>query len=434
MKDKSQIVSARRTVDVPWAYGLSNGIYNLVGKGTMGSYYSKSPWAYACAQIRGMELANLPWHIIKNGQVMSRGKLVNMITEFGPESNYVDAIMATEMDLLRSGAAYWLRDVDILKRLNPDTVELQKDNNGISGFKQTITLPNGKTKINEFNRDEVVYFREYNPFDDLDAGVAVLDVVKDAINAEYEALKMVAAHFANDATPSLLLTTEQTVPDNEMERVLGWWQKRFGGSRNKGKVAMADKGLKAQVLSQSLRENAITEIMDRAHKDICVGMRVPGILVGDMTDATYANAQEARKFMVQDNTIPRAKMFQDAINQDLIRVLDPAARFEFDFDAIEILQEDATAKWQRLKEARELGLVSDQYIRAEMGYPEEAAPDNPEARALRAWQKKATNAVKRGESADVPFETEDISADKQHLLHARLSNVNDIDGVMRAFA
>lgn len=421
--------SAQRVVDYP---EFGSGVWDLVsGRRTPGGKYARSPWAFACMQIRGTELANLPWRLMRDDEVVKDHPIIDMLTKFGKESNYASAVEATEIDLLRTGCGFWLHDIDILERLNAGTIRAETTSSGIKEFVQTIK---GQI-VNRFDREEVVYFREYHPDSDIEEGTAVMEVIKLAIAQEYESSKYVEAFFKNDATPSLLLHTEQTVAEPEMNKVLAWWNKRFRGARRGHKVAMADRGLKAQILSTSMKDIALVEIRDQARGDICTGFRVPKILVGSMEDATYANAQEARKFMIEDLIIPRSVYYAGVINQDLVQRIDPSVTFEFETDTLPILQESATTKWTRLNSAVERGAISLAYARQQMGWPESAAPQpvdeiNP---VLRSWKRKATKAFKRGESADVDFVTDEIPVPEQLKIRARLSQVDSIDGVLRAF-
>jgi len=439
---KSRIVTPRNAfrADLPWTAELRAGLYELTdGKRKGGGYYSKSSWANACMNIRGTELANLPWKITRNDKVIEKHPLIDMLTKFGPESNYAEAIHATEIDLLLCGQAFWLRDVDILKRLNPTTIEVIKSKDGISEFKQTIE---GEV-VNRFPREEVVYFREYHPDDDLGAGVAVTEVAKTDIDVENEASKYIDAFFKNDATPSLLLTTEQTVSTPEMNKVLLWWNTKFRGYRNAHKVAMADRGLKAQILSKSLKENAIIGVRDQARGGICVAYRVPSILVGNMQEATYANAQEARKFMIEDVTLPRSVYYQDTINQDLVQHVDEGVKFEFASEELHILQEDTNLKWDRLSEAERQGIVTREFVASEMGWPEpeekEPVPEQLEVsltsedETLRAWRRKANKSFKAGKGANVDFETDEIAESKQMAIRAKLSDSSALEDVKLAF-
>lgn len=421
------VQSSMRVVDFPsvGSYDLSSG---QTGWASVKSYV-KSPWAFACMQIRSSELANLPWRLTKNGVVVEKHPLIDILVQFGEESNYVEAMQATELDLLILGKAFWLKDADLIQRLNPNAITVKTDRTGIQEFVQTI---DGKV-VNRFARDEIVYFREFNPAKDLEPGVPVLEVVKGAVSIEYESGQYAEAFFKNDATPSILLTTDASVQQPEMERIMGWWEKTFRGSKKAHKVAFADKGLKAQILSTSMKDIALTTVRDQARNDICAGFRVPKILVGAMEEATYANAQEARRFMLEDVIVPRSKYFADVINAELVRKVDSSVTFEFVPQDLQILQEGANDKWKRLSDAIERGAISLSFARAQMGWPETAAPAEPapDQSEVRAWRRKAQKALQAGKSADVPFECYTVTDARQSAIRAALpaAGMDDLDRI-----
>ena len=434
--EPNKVISPRmRVVDMPEWYG---GGYDLVsGLGLDSGKYARSAWAFACMKIRSRELANLPWRLMKHGKPIKEHPIIDMLTEFGRESNWVDAFAATEIDMLSRGCAFWLKDIDIVERLNAGTIRIKANSQGIQKFIQRIK---GKD-VNKFNRDEVVYFREYHPETDLEKGTSVMDVLNLALSQEYEASKYVEAFFKNDATPATLLTTEQTVSEQEMNKVLAWWNKRFRGTRKKGKVGFADRGMQAKVLSSSLKDMVLVELRNQAREDVCTAFEVPKILLS-MEEATFANAQEARKYMIEDLIVPRSKYYASAINKQLVQLIDPMITFEFYPDELPILQENLGKKWERLSEAEDKGLISGDFVREQMGWPKSAAPKEKPVQIeqaievdpdLRAWKRKATNAFKRGESADVDFETDRIPLPIQLRLRERLQQAQSHGDIMRAF-
>jgi len=438
---KDQLITARRAVNLPW---IDDGRYYelTTGKRPGTPKIAKSPTAFACMTIRGQELANIPWHIKskKTGEVVEDHPLVRILKDFGPESNWQRAILYNEIDLLNTGGALWLWDVDILKRLDPGTIEVLKNNDGIIGFKQTLTTPEGKEKVNVYMREEIVYFREFNPDDDLDFGIAVMDVCKQAVDAEIEALEMLKWHFKNDAVPGLFLSSDKDISPKTAREVISWWESRFRGPRNKGKVGIAGRGLKPTSVGSNMKESAVMEALDSIHKDICKPFRVDPILVGGNTDATYVNLSESRKFLIEDVIMPRSVEYANVINQDLCEVRFPEVEFEFDFDEVQILQEDATQKHLRLSGAVSMGLISEEYYRAEMGYPEESQPDEEakeerrrEKEAEAKFEKKAVKAFLRGEDPNVPFESDYIPVDRQYVIRGRLQNAKTEDAVRACF-
>ncbi len=421
------ITPQRGAIDI---YDWTDGRLYELGKGTSGNeVYERSPWAYACMHLRATELANLPWYIEKNGKRLQRHKLYDMLQDFGPENNWNYAVVQTEIDLDIHGAAFWYRDYDEVRRINPATIEVKRNTSGIYAFWQ---YREGEV-VNKYNRDEITYLREHNPYDDLDKGIAVMEIVSGPINTEYEAEKMIRAYFENDAVPGIMLTTEQAVPEPETKRIRDWFNKNFRGSTKTGKVAVADKGLSPVKVSNNFEESKLIEIRDQARNDICVGFRVPKILVGSMSDATYANAQEARKYMLEDLIVPRSRVLAEFINQDLIQKVDPQARFVFAPEELPILQENENEKHSRLKEAVEMGSISVEYYNEQMGYPITAMPENEEALPRKQWATKALKAFKRGEGADVAFETNLIPIEKQYVIRGRLMNAKSDADVLGAF-
>ena len=426
------IISAR-TATLPWTDDLKAGLYELSsGRRIANRQFTKSVWAYACMAIRGMELANLPWHIYRNDKPLDSHPLIDMLKDFGRESFWEEAMQATEIDKCRAGAAYWLRDVDVMRRLNPATMKVIKSTDGVKGFKQEIH-EGDKTITNYYDREEIVYFRGYHPDDDLGPGIPLIEMVKGPINTEYEAELMLQAHFKNDAIPGMLLTTEQTVPEKEGARIVDWWNRRFRGSRRAGSVGLADRGLKAETLSKTMVESEVMAVREMARNDICVGFRVSKLLVGAFINSTYANAPEARKFLLEDLIIPEARLYANAINQDLVQQVDPGVRFEFAPEELPIMQEDTSAKEMRLASMYNKGIISAEYYRQEMGIEEKWAPEDPTVAVEQAYEKKALKAMARGESPDVPFESDVLTVDRRIYLSSRLKNAKTKQDVKDAF-
>jgi len=414
---------AIRAVNIPWTDSLKAGLYELTsGRKMTNADYTKSVWANACMHIRGMELANLPWRLVRNDKPVEGHPVEQMLRDFGRESFWEDAMRSTEIDKLQHGAAYWLRDVDTLKRLNPQTIEVKKTKDGVKGFKQELRFGD-KTITNYYDRDEVIYFRGYHPDDDLGPGIPLIDVLQSAINTEYEAELMIQTLFRNDATPGLLFSTEQHVPEDEAERIVSWFNARFRGSRRKGKVGVVDKGLKPLTgITQTMVETEVIKVREMARTDICVGFRVSRNLVEAFIGSTFDNAAESRKSLIENLIAPEGKLYANAINQDLMAQVAPGIEFEFVPGELPIMKEDESAKVIRLTQMYSSGIISAEYYREQMGIEEKYAPKDESVKVEKQYEKKAMKALARGESPDVPFETDVLTVDRRILIKSRLKN------------
>lgn len=435
MPSKASIYSAgkMRVLNIP---GL--GSYDLVsGLGYSAGDYGKSSWAFACMNIRANALAQIPWRLMKKDKVVESHPVIDLLQQLGSEG-----MKATEIDMCLKGAGYWLRDKDRLTRLNPNTMQVKRGSEGIAAFIQTL---DGKPKT--FELEEIVYFREFHPTDDLGPGVPVIEVAKQAILAEYESARYIKSFFENDAIPGLLLSTEQPVDQKEMSKLKAWWDANFRGATKKHKVAFVDKGLKAQILSTDLRSMALEEIRDQARRDICTASQVPMLLVGYMDESNYANAREAQLYFMEGFVIPRADYYADCINAQLVQVIDPNVTFEFATDELALLQEDKDALAERLGKMLDRGAISAEFMRSELGIPETAAPpEKPEPEPIEApeepngspelaqWQRKATKALRAGKSANVPFDAFTIPVGMQASIRANLSEATTPEDIMAIFS
>ena len=411
------------------------GAYELTrGLGYKSGDYGKSTWAYGCMQVRATNLARIPWRLKRGDKVLQRHNLIRLLEEFGPEMNWVDAILATEIDLLLMGAAYWLRDGSELRRLNPNTMKVKRSSSGIVGFTQTIN-----NKETTFDRDEVAYYREFHPTDDLGPGVAPIDVARRDILTEYECSRYVDAFFKNDAIPGVLLSTEQVVPEKEMNKIKKWWNARFRGATKHHKVAFADRGLTAKILTSNLKEMALADVRDEARRNICAAFKVPMQLVGDLDVANYATAREARKSLYEDTLIPRAQYLASVINTELIQPLNPEIVFEFAPEELEIMQEDEDEKAARMVLLVKNKIITREKAADELGYALSDLPEEQPAPAsevngdLRKWERKAMKSFKKGNSANVPFDTDEIPMEQQMAIRSLLENVAYVGEIEAVF-
>jgi len=431
MTDKLNIYSQgkMRVVNFP-----SIGAYDIAtGMGVSPGTYSKSSWAYTCMGMRATALQQMPWRLVNgSGKVIESHPVIDLLSEFGLETNWADAIGATEKDMLLMGAGYWLHDGNRLARLNPNTMKVKRGTGGILGFVQTIN-----SKEQTFERDEVVYFREFHPTDDLGPGVAPADVAKQAILVEYEAQRYIKEFFENDALPGLAVHTEQAMSEAEMNKVKRWWLSKFQGRGKRHQPAFMDKGLKVETLTSDLEKMALKEVRDQARRDICTAFRVPMVIVGDLDAANFATAHEARLTFIVETMIPRSMYYASVINSELVQMIDPNVVFEFATDELDILQEDADAKAARLTSLLWAKVVSPEFVRQEMGYPETAAPDEtaptPPPPDRGAWERKALKALKAGKNADVEFVTDQFPLSMQAAIKAQLSLAQSGSDVRAAF-
>lgn len=441
-----------------------------------GGAFTISPWANRCITIRMNSLSKIPWEIRKNDEPLDRSDIGDLFEE----SRLVDLLRLSEADLCLVGRAFWLKGFSGntlvgLRRLNASTMTVHKSSQGVTRFEQRIQ---GRPTL--FSPEEIVYFHEYDPVDDLD-GVALVRVAEMAIQAEYNADRYITAFFRNYALPNVVFSTEADLPQSEAEKAEAWWKRRFSGVLNQFKAGFLGRGLKPNVISFSPDKLALTEVREEARRSICATFGVPPTVANASDPGSYATADEQRQSLYEETIVPRAEWYAEHINEQIVHLHRTDMDFAFNIEALPTLQEDGERMAKRLALLVDTGIITHEAAAAEAGYgPDEigsgrrlvsrsrrrggggeAPEEEPEVKAvlvapplalpapavpeeavdstddmlsdLRRWRKKSARLVKAGKSPACDFESEFIGASMTAAIQGQLDAVDDAEGVRDVF-
>jgi len=425
----------------------------LTDEPTKTKIYATVSWVYRCIELRANTLSSIPYKILRG-----ETEIEDFVIDF-------DALLwALEADLCIFGAGYWLKDrprvTEELQRLNPKTIRVKKSpTKGIIGFEQQV-----EARTIQFKPEQMVYFRYYSPDDDLGPGVSPLQVALEAADLGRNANVWASQFFSHGAIPAVILHTEQNVPDNEIERVGGAWNKLTQGAQKAWRTIVLRRGLKPEVIGQPIKDLAMTELFDTIRSQIAVAFGVPQTMLSDA--ANYATAKEHRLSFYQDTILPKAAQIEAAINKQLMDEM--GLEFYFDTGAIEAIQKDEAEKAEYIRMLVDGQIITKDEAREAMGYEpmtpdqeDELVPDQPPATMpepqtpqdtgpvvqpaiasvrdaakqvameldLEKWQKKA---IAKG--ADCSFESEFIPPDVMRAIRAALEGAESEQEVKAAFA
>lgn len=308
--------------------------------------YLASLWAYRCITLRGRDTAQIPLFVKnQNDEFVDRhGQPVEELPTTRIDQHILQRFLDRRYSQFRRQlehdkciwGRYYIEPTRYgLKRLNPSTMYMEKDNAGIHQFWQQL---NGR-RVAEWDPDQLVYVHEFNPADDLD-GLSPLAFALQEVGAEVSLDDFVHAYFENDATPTGLLTTEAPLNQDQVTEIQGWWTKFFSGVQNKFKVGILGHGLKFEPMASDLGNLAIPELRLEVRRGITAAFGVP---------MTIALADEAANFSVsyeQDlnyytkTIIPEVNIFVDELNKQLIPIFDHTGNLKIvaDLSGIEVLQ------------------------------------------------------------------------------------------------
>lgn len=411
--------------------------------------YMSSVWAFTCITIRADMMAGVEWEITDANKepLPDDADAVRVLREVNQETNWNDLIRGTESDLLIFGRAYWLKQrksgpAQGLLRLNPVTMGMTADSTGIDHFTQT--LPDKRI---DFPRDDVVYFREYNPLNDLD-GLSHLQVAMASANSEINVSEYLATFFKNNAMPPFIMTTEQPMTEPQMEETMAWWRKIFGGAKNQHKVGFAGYGLKPEVVGYPTKDLAMAEVMGELRRNVCAIFRVPPSIAGAWEAANYATADAQRKAMIQDVAIPRSEYFSGVIEAEYLADFDTKFRMNWLFDRLAVMAPDKLAEAQRHEGLVQFGIedpraaaeevdvtpVGDYVPNGAIPAPAPFRPAQNAANELMQWHRFATRRLNNGHDVDQNFDTEHIAPALKGAIEGQLAGVKTHEELERVFA
>lgn len=387
--------------------------------------YQAVAWAFRATNLRANAISSIPYRIM-------RGK--TEVEDF--DIDIGDLLFATEAFICLYGAAYWLKlnnrvmlkDVQVL---NPKTMAVETSQKGITGFVQRV-----KGRDTHYTPEQIVYFRLFNPADDLGPGVSPMSAAMQAAGLAYSVNEWAGKFFQQGAIPAVILTTEQNVPEGDQSRIRDMWNRMLSGVKNAFRTIVLHRGLKAQVIGMPVKDLAMPQLTKMIREEIGVSFGVPESMIGDPA-SNYATAKTNRLSFWQETVIPEALLIERVLNNQLFDAL--GLEFEFELGQIEAIQQDEAEKAEFVVKLFEAKIMTIEEAREQMGLkeltpaeleelkpkpppmlpvPEQPPPDNGAqqnnanqppgtAKTLAALRKWRTKARKRGKVCE--FDSEYIN-------------------------
>jgi HK97 family phage portal protein len=148
--------------------------------------------------------------------------------------------------------------------------------------------------------------------------------------------------------------------------------RKVNGWNNAGKPLIQEGDAEYQILGIKPVEAQWLESMQELWRQICVAMGSSPELWGSEKGTTFNNRAEAMKDLYLNTILPKAQIFLDAINTQLLPDFanSQGLRFIVDKGQIDALNESQDALWNRVRGVFNDGLISTGEAREEIGFDE----------------------------------------------------------------
>lgn len=299
-------------------------------------------WAYACAWKNATSVARNKLCLYKVVQSadgeeeltkISQHPFIDVITSVNPFSNRFELFTLTQIFLELTGNAYWWMPknelgVPYMIWCIPAhwTKIIPSKEKFIDGY--VVRVP-GMGELVPFDEEDVVHFKFPSPFD-LFYGTGPLFAAAYALDLNVQTKEWAINFFMNNAQPSGVLTTESSLNPDQYQRLKDRWNEKYKGSKNAGKIAILEAGLKYEQTGSNIRD-ARLELVTREVRDEILGMfGVPASKLGLVEDVNRANADANDYTYAKETIAPRLTLIEEKLNEKVIPIYDKGLICKFD--------------------------------------------------------------------------------------------------------
>ena len=284
---------------------------------------------YACVRILSEAIAGLPLHLYEYGCDGSKEKAVEHPLYFllhdEPNKEMTSFVfretLMTHLLLWGNAYAQVIRngkgEVIALYPLMPNRMEVNRTDKGQLYYQYTTSSDDaptveGSTAV--LMPEDVLHIPGLG-FDGL-VGYSPIAMAKNAIGLAIATEEYGAKFFANGAAPSGVLEHPGTIKDPQ--RVRDAWMSQFSGSRNAGKVAVLEEGMKYTPISISPEQAQFLETRKFQINEIARIFRVPPHMVGDLEKSSFSNIEQQSLEFVKYTLDPWVIRWEQSLQRTLL--------------------------------------------------------------------------------------------------------------------
>lgn len=374
------LLDALKAQQAQWYTGAS---YESMAK----EGYLGNPYVYACANYIANAVAGITWqaktgHGTADESALDKHPLIDLLTRPNPQQGRTRFFRETMLYKMVGGNAYIMRvgPVDItrppleLYNLRPDMVKPISDGTlqGIKHYERDL----GNGRKEQIKPELILHLDDFDPLAQL-TGPSPMQPGAKSVDQNNESRGHNVKLLQNGARLSGVLSTEQPMSEAEHTRMSDLIRERFGGSKKAGEILLAAGGLKWQDMGISPKDMDWLEGMKLSAREIAIVYAVPPELVGDSSNKTYSNYQEARQAFYQETILPVLDYLRDELNNWLVPLYGDGIYLDYNSDDIEALQEDRDKVHTRVQKDYTSGIITRNEARDMLGLePDTSDPES----------------------------------------------------------
>lgn len=200
-------------------------------------------------------------------------------------------------------------------------LRVRVDRNSMNVKRYNVTMP-GASRPEEFlfNADRPPFLHLHmNSNDGLD-GRSPIWINREALATTKATQDFISAYFGNGAIPGLVLTHPGKLSEKAKDNLKRSWYEKFGGPKNRNKLAVFEEGLKLDIVSTDPQKSQLTELSQEQISIAARIWRVPNVIIQNHTkDTSWGSGVEQLMIgWVNTGLMPYFEQWVQAVKRDCL--------------------------------------------------------------------------------------------------------------------
>lgn len=239
--------------------------------------------------------------------------------------------------------------------MQPDRVKIIPDKQAfVGGYVYTVNSQEVR-----YERDEVLHFRLPHPMNDL-YGLSRADVLELILGTDYKRMIYDDSFFRNGTKLGGMLVPDikdgVSMDYSAFQRAAEQWKATHVGAQNMNKIDAFGFPVKLVETEAKPKDMEFVQMKEQHEHDISAVTGVPRALTGRVEDANRSNMEALLTVFWDTTMVPLLTVFAARMNEDLCSRYGEDLVVEPDFDAVDALSEDVSAKIERSERMVNAGL------------------------------------------------------------------------------
>lgn len=199
-------------------------------------------------------------------------------------------------------------------------------------FIQGYTLNIGSEKI-PFTKEEIIWFPMPDPLNPY-GGIGYAQAAAIELDSEDYAGRWNRNFFYNSARADAVLEYEDTLSEEQFERLKEQWRAQHGGLSKAHKIAILEAGVKYKQIQVSQKDMDFPELRKQTRENLLFTFGMPLSVMGITENVNRANAEAGDYLFARWVVKPALTRIRNKLNEQLLPLFKLSGKVELDFDEV----------------------------------------------------------------------------------------------------